>query len=84
MEPIETLRQMLSDVIENQTLKKLILSRPSSKSILRTEGHLFETFPNADGTKRYYIGVLSSDRPETLEIGGFTLPLHLCRLSDDG
>ena len=33
---------MLSDVIENQTLKKLILSRPSSKSVLRTEGHLFE------------------------------------------
>jgi len=33
---------MLSDAIDNQTLKKLILSRPSDKSILRTEGHLFE------------------------------------------
>ncbi len=33
---------MLSDAIVNQTLKKLILSRPSDKSILRTEGHLFE------------------------------------------
>jgi SAM-dependent methyltransferase len=33
---------MLFDVIDNQTLKKLILSRPTDKSILRTEGHLFE------------------------------------------
>ncbi len=46
-----------------------------------TDGHRFETFPNANGAKRYYIGVLSSDKPETLEIGGFTLPLHLCRLT---
>ncbi len=42
MEPIEALHRMLSDVFENRTLKKLILSRPSDKSILRTEGHLFE------------------------------------------
>lgn len=45
-----------------------------------TDGHRFETFPNANGAKRYYIGVLSAEQPETLEIGGFTLPLHLCRV----
>lgn len=45
-----------------------------------TEGHLFETFPSSDGTKRYLVGVLSYETPETLEIGGFTLPLHLCRV----
>lgn len=44
------------------------------------EGHLFETFPNADGTKRYLVGVLSPTKPETLEIGGLTMPLHLCRI----
>jgi len=45
-----------------------------------TEGHRFETFPNVNGAKRYYIGVLSAEQPETLDIGGFTLPLHLCRI----
>ena len=33
---------MLSDTIDSQTLKKLVLSRPADKSILRTEGHLFK------------------------------------------
>lgn len=43
------------------------------------EGHLFETFPDADGTKRYLVGVLTDEKTETLEIGGFELPLHFCR-----
>ena len=42
MEPKEYLHQALTDVITNQTLKKLILSRPADKTILRTEGRLFE------------------------------------------
>ncbi len=42
MEPIETLRQICLDVTKNQTLKKLVLSRPANQTILRTEGHLFE------------------------------------------
>ncbi len=42
MEPIETLRAFLAGAIENKTLKKLILSRPTDKAILRTEGRLFE------------------------------------------
>jgi SAM-dependent methyltransferase len=33
---------MLTDAIRTRTLKKLILSRPADKAILRTEGHLFE------------------------------------------
>lgn len=42
MEPIEALRGMLSDAIKGQTLRKLVLSRPTDTSILRTEGRLFE------------------------------------------
>lgn len=42
MEPIEKLRRMLLDAIENRTLRKLILSRPDDKTLLRTEGRLFE------------------------------------------
>lgn len=42
MEPKERLHQALIDVITNQTLKKLIFSRPADKTILRTEGRLFD------------------------------------------
>ncbi len=42
MEPIEKLRAWLTSAIENKTLKKLILSRPADKAVLRAEGHLFE------------------------------------------
>lgn len=45
-----------------------------------TDGHLFETFPNVNGVKRYLVGVLTNEKPETLKIGGFPLPLHLCRV----
>ncbi len=42
MEPIEKLRRILTDATQNKTLKKLILSRPVDKAVLRTEGRLFE------------------------------------------
>jgi len=42
VEPMEKLRAWLTSAIENKTLKKLILSRPADKAVLRTEGRLFE------------------------------------------
>ncbi len=42
MESNEKLHCLVSEALENRTLKKLILSRPVNKAILRTEGHLFE------------------------------------------
>ena len=40
MEPQEKLRQMLTHALQNRSLKKITLSRPSDASILRTEGRL--------------------------------------------
>ena len=42
MESNDRLLSALSDAITGRTLKKLVLSRPSDKSILRTEGKLIE------------------------------------------
>ena len=42
MEPLDNLRRIVTGAIENKTLKKLILSRPADKSVLRTEGRLFD------------------------------------------
>lgn len=42
MEQNEKLVAALKTAIDNKTLKKLILSRPADKTILRTEGRLFD------------------------------------------
>ncbi len=47
MEPNEKLLLSLRQIFKNATLKKLILSRPSDKSIIRTEGRLYN---NKDGS----------------------------------
>lgn len=81
MEPREKLIGMLKQVLEGNTLKKAILSRPADKSILRAEARLFEkkghtllqieTFL-ADG-KALHRNLAVSEAPEALiaELGNY-------------
>ena len=41
MEPLEKLLTSLNTAITSGTLKKLVLSRPSDKSVIRAEGRLY-------------------------------------------
>lgn len=74
LESSEKLISALHGAIENQTLKKIILSRPVDKSVIRTEGKLFiskermfvqlETF-HTDGKARH-LNVPASDAPKAV------------------
>lgn len=74
LEPNEKLISALTTVVNDKTLKKLVLSRPADKNIIRTEGKLvsiksdtllqLETF-TTDG-KAYHKNIPAADAPDTV------------------